>query len=260
MKNKIQIVTVIAVLTVIGAGALQIGVALATITQPGIQIAFGIAILCAVVMDAAVIHHMGTEPTNRKQFGVGLTMVAVLMIGLILDVVILLTHESFANETFGWARAFVGVNVAVSLVLAAAFFALSETNTHERQMKSLEQKSEMRQANAFHNSPAAANLYSVTATTKFIERAAESLNIPVSELTKLWTGDTGQVAVKTVAAVAPTHQPARVMNANAPEQPFDMQHTAPTPSAVDPLADATLEERELLAAILQRTRGTDPKA
>ena len=259
MKNKIQIVTVIAVLTVIGAGALQIGVALATITQPGIQIAFGIAILCAVVMDAAVIHYMGTEPTNRKQFGVGLTMVAVLMIGLILDVVILLTHQSFANETFGWARAFVGVNVAVSLVLAAAFFALSETNTHERQMKSLEQKSEMRQANAFHNSPAAANLYSVTATTKFIERAAESLNIPVSELTKLWTGDAGQVAVKTVAAVTPAPA-ARVMNADAPEQPFEMQHTAPKPAAVDPLADATPEERELLAAILRRTRGTDPKA
>ena len=67
MKDKLNIVSIIAVLTVLGAGALQIGVALATIEQPGIQIAFGVAILCAVVMDAFVIHSMGTEPTNRKQ-------------------------------------------------------------------------------------------------------------------------------------------------------------------------------------------------
>jgi len=58
----------------------------------------------------------------------------------------------------------------------------------------------------------------------------------------------------------PAPQPARAMNANAPEQPFETQHTAPKIADADPLADATPEERELLAAILQRTRGTDPKA
>jgi len=38
-----------------------------------------------------------------------------------------------------------------------------------------------------------------------------------------------------------------------------MQHTAPKPAAADPLADATPEERELLAAILAKTRQA-PKA
>lgn len=184
--KRVSLVTIIAVLTVFGAGALQIGVALATIEAPGIQIAFCAAIVCAVVMDALVIHHMGSEPTNGKQKGVGLAMIAFLLVGLILDVVLLLTHQSFDNQTFGWARAFVGVNVAVSLVLAAAFFALSETNTHERQLKSLEQKSEMQQANAWHNSDEAKRLYSVKAVTKFVNRAADDLNIPVSDLETIW--------------------------------------------------------------------------
>ena len=56
-------------------------------------------------------------------------------------------------------------------------------------------------------------------------------------------------------------QPARVLNSNAQEQPFEMQHTAPTQNtrSDNPLADATPEEIELLAAILAKTRQA-PKA
>lgn len=224
VKNKVSLVSVIAVLTVIGAGALQIGVALATIQDIGIRAVAVIAIGCAVVMDALVIHHMGTEPTNRKQFGVGLVIIGVLLVGLILDVVLLLTHDSFDNATFGFTRAFVGVNIAVSLVLAAAFFALSETNTHERQLKALEQKSEMQQANAFHNSGEAARLYRVKATTKFINRAANDLDVPVSEMLKVWNGNGPEtIAPKTTMPPASAHT-------------------------------LTNTEAELLAAVLERTR------
>lgn len=184
--KKPSILAVIGVLTAIGAGALQMAVVLATITAPGIQIAFALAIVCAVVMDSMVIHQMGTEPVNRPQLGVGLVIIAVLLVGLSLDVVLLLTHESFSNETFGASRALVGVNIAVSLVLAAAFFALSETNTHERKLKALEQKSEMQQAHAWMNTAEAARLYSAKAVTQFIARAADGLGISVSELEKMW--------------------------------------------------------------------------
>lgn len=226
MKGKINtpsLVTIIAVLTVFGAGALQIGVALATIEQPGIQIVFAIAIICAVIMDAFVIHYMGTEPTNKKQLGVGIAMIAVLLVGLVLDVVLLLTHQSFDNSALGWTRAFVGVNIAFSLVLAAAFFALSETNTHERQLKALEQKSEMRQANAWHNTSEAAKLYNVKAVTKFIERAADDLNMPVSELMKIWD-KTPQVISLDKPVVPPMQEPqqtgARLAQADAPVVDF----------------------------------------
>ena len=74
------------------------------------------------------------------------------------------------------------------------------------------------------------------------------------------TGDADRREVKVIAPQQPAPQPARVMNSDVPEQAFEMRHTAPTPAHTDPLADATPEERELLARILQRTRGTDPKA
>lgn len=194
MKGKVSLVSVIAVLTVIGAGALQVAVALATIPDLGIRVAFVAAIVCAVVMDALVIHSMGSEPMNRKQLGVGLFMIGVLLVGLVVDVVLLLTHESFGNDSFGFTRVLVGVNVAFSLVLAAAFFALSETNTHERKMKTLEQRSEMQQANVFHNSPEAERLYHIKAATKFITRAAEDLNITIPELMRMWNGDAPEIA------------------------------------------------------------------
>ena len=216
MKDKVNIVSVIAVLTVLGAGALQIGVALATIEQPGIQIASGVAILCAVVMDAFVIHSMGTEPTNRKQMSVGLVMIGVLLLGLVLDVVLLLTHQSFTNEALGWTRAFVGVNIAFSLVLAAAFFALSETNTHERQMRALEQKSEMHQAKAFHESKQAQDLYALTASHQFIQRAADRLGVPVSALSKVQAVEPS----KPVIIQEPKQDGARIAQQDAPAVNF----------------------------------------
>lgn len=204
--KKPSILAVIGVLTAIGAGALQMAVVMATITAPGIQIALALAIVCAVVMDSMVIHQMGTEPVNRPQLGVGLVIIGVLLVGLALDVVLLLTHESFGNETFGAARALVGVNIAVSLVLAAAFFALSETNTHERKLKALEQNSEMQQARAWMNTQEAARLYNAKAVTQFIARAADGLGIPVSELEKLWRAQGGR---------APTLPPEQVATLGA---------------------------------------------
>lgn len=76
------------------------------------------------------------------------------------------------------------------------------------------------------------------------------------------TGDADRREVKQVASIAPTPQPAHVLNDAAPTVRFDTAHTAPTQNtrSNDPLSDLTPEERELLAAIISKTRGTDPKA
>lgn len=193
MKNNVSLTTVCAVLAVFGAGALQIAIAIATITDDGVRVAFCIAIVAAIIMDALVIHQIGTAPSNRKQKGIAIAMLVALFVGLALDVVLLLTHSAFDNETFGFLRAFVGVNIALSLVLAAAFFAFSDTNTHERQIKQLRHEAEMSQSKSFLGSARAATLYRAIVTKKILEEEAHELGIPVSELETLLGGPSGDV-------------------------------------------------------------------
>ncbi len=96
------------------------------------------------------------------------------------------------------------------------------------------------------------------------ENAAEIfvMNMMGQLLGQQLTGDADRREVKQVASIAPTPQPARVLNDAAPTVNFDTAHTATTQNtrSNDPLSDLTPEERELLAAIIAKTRGTDPKA
>lgn len=82
------------------------------------------------------------------------------------------------------------------------------------------------------------------------------LNLLGELLGQQLTGDADRREVKQVASVSkPTPQPARVLATDTPAAPLGFK-----PPQDDPLADATPEERELLAAVLRKTRGTDPKA
>ena len=215
MKVKeTSLTTVCAVLAVFGAGALQIAVALSTIPDLGVRVAFCIAIGAAIIMDALVIHAIGNAPTNKVQKGIALGMLTTLFLGLALDVVLLLTHEAFDNQQFGWLRAFVGINIALSLVLAAAFFAFSDTNTHERQVKALQHNAEMNQSRAFYGSQEAADLFATKVRAEIVQKTAEELGVPVSQLQNYL----GMSSVVPGAATGQT-LPARVSHPGVESEP-----------------------------------------
>ena len=185
MSKSVSLTTICAALAVFGAGALQIAIAIATIHDTGVRVAVIIATVAAILMDALVIHQIGTSPSNRLQKGLALAMLVSLFLGLALDIILLLTQSAFANETFGFLRVLVGVNIAVSLVVACGFFAASDTNTHERQVKHLRHSTEMTQAKAFLSSEEAANLYRAKITAELLSAAAEELGVPVFQLANL---------------------------------------------------------------------------
>lgn len=186
MKFKeTSLTTICAILVVFGAGALQFAVAIATILDPLVRILFCVTIIAVIIMDALVVHAIGNTPSNKVQKGVALFMLVTLFVGLTLDVILLLTHEAFDNAQFGWLRAFVGINLSLSLVLAAAFFAFSDTNTHERQIKKLQNTADMTQSKAFLQSPEAAALFRAINTAQILEDKANELGIPVYKLTSL---------------------------------------------------------------------------
>jgi hypothetical protein len=183
MKPQISLTTICAVLAVFGAGTLQMAIAIAMIHDIGIRAAFMVAILAAILMDALVIHSIGTTPSNWTQTGLAIALLVSLFIGLALDVVVLLTADAFSNETFGFLRAFVGVNIAVTLVLACGFFAASDTHTHERAIKKMRDEVARQQMRAFLESPHAAQLFSQVASAQILADVSKQMDIPIYTLT-----------------------------------------------------------------------------
>jgi hypothetical protein len=183
MKPQISLTTICAVLAVFGAGTLQIAIALAMIHDIGIRAAFMVAILAAIIMDALVIHAIGTSPSNWIQKGLAIALLVSLFIGLALDVIVLLTADAFSNETFGFLRAFVGVNIAVTLVLACGYFAASDTHTHEREIKKMRDEVARQQMRAFLESPNAAQLFSQVASAQILADVSKQMDVPIYTLT-----------------------------------------------------------------------------
>ncbi len=183
MKPQISLTTVCAILAVFGAGTLQLAIALAMIPDIGIRAAFMVAILAAILMDALVIHSIGTTPSNWTQKGLAIALLLSLFVGLALDVIVLLTADAFHNEAFGFLRAFVGVNIAVTLVLACGFFAASDTNTHEREITKMREEVARQQMRAFLESPRAAHLFSQVASAQILAEVSKQLDVPIYTLT-----------------------------------------------------------------------------
>ena len=180
MTNKLSIV---AILAIIGAGTLQVAISLATIPDLGVRVAFIISIIAAIIMDGLVIHEMGSEPSNGKQQTLAIVMFASLFIGLALDIVLLLSNMAFQNNDFGWLRAFVGINIAVSLVCAAAYFAASNTNTHARQIKSSKESKYLDETNAFLESKEGSMIMRLRVVGEQLKEASSDLGIPLHRLT-----------------------------------------------------------------------------
>ncbi len=184
-KLNVNSTSIVATLMVIGAGTLQVAVTLAVIPNEGIRLAFCVAIIASILMDAIVIHSIGTNPSNKIQKGLAITMLACLLIGLSLDVVLLLTHEAFSNNEFGWLRVLVGINITVSMIASACFFAFSDTNTHERAVKTMENEVARQQMRLYLSSQEAADLFAGVARNQILESVSKNLDLPAYAVGRL---------------------------------------------------------------------------